>query len=93
MSFVPYDELPLIAKSISAEDSSQEAKLVLLTVYGWKTADLEDSPIFVHFYDLGHASARFEYSQRPFTQNIVELYKNGGFWPLWFNCPRETVVQ
>ena len=49
-----------------------------------------DSSKSIELYETANMSVTLEYNGQDIHDNIVEVYKLGGRFPIWVDCPVET---
>ena len=65
---------------------SEEEKLIS---YHWFASD-NSNDIYLELYETANLRASLDFKGLPITGNIVEIYKNGGDFPIWMGCPVKT---
>lgn len=60
-----------------------------LTSYHW-FADSNSKDTHLFFYETADLHVSLDYKGTPIHGNIVRMYKEGGAFPIWMNCPIKT---
>ncbi len=45
---------------------------------------------FVTLFETSNMSVTLQYNGRDIHDNIVEIYRSGGDFPIWMDCPVKT---
>ena len=92
---------PMFASSVSVPGlriNGVEVKATLLlpvsekhklTSYHWATLS-DSNDIYLFLYETANLHAILDYKGLPITGNIVRMYKEGGAFPIWMDCPVST---
>lgn len=81
-------------KVIDVAVSGSDAKKVpdgvspSLTIYSWRRTGT--NPEEIRLYMTADIEVSLEYKGHQIQGNIVEIYKSGGRFPIWMDCPSTT---
>ncbi len=62
----------------------------IVSSYHWY-AGSDNNDIDLSLYETANLHGSLDYNGLPVTGNIVRMYKEGGAFPIWLDCPVETI--
>lgn len=83
--------LSILSFTISETDAGQvqeDPGRAYMTSYYWHLSGSYSGSI--RLYETSTMNIGLEYNGRHIQDNIVGLYRSGGAFPIWMNCPTET---
>ncbi len=80
-----YSYFPIAVSAADAQQVQEDFRRGYMNSYRWGM--LGENPGSVTLFETSNMSVTLQYNGRDIQDNIVEIYRSGGDFPIWMDCP------
>ena len=83
-----YSYFPIAVSDADAQQVQEDFRRGYMNSYDWWLSGENQGNVTL--FETSNMSVTLQYNGRDIQDNIVEIYRSGGAFPIWMNCPIKT---